>query len=120
MIAASEAVRGFGAVITEGLVLLADEKPQAAVDALSQALKLNSHLTDADRGLADAYQSLGQMDRAVERAPGKGTTQYHLGMTYARMGKKQDAVSTLKREAHPDFKLGEAEKISDGLKQIGG
>jgi tetratricopeptide (TPR) repeat protein len=58
--------------------------------------------------------------RAAERAPGNGTIQYHLGMTYARLGKKQDAVSTLKRAAQLDPKLGEAEKINDVIKQLGG
>lgn len=58
--------------------------------------------------------------RAVERAPGNGTIQYHLGMTYARLGRKQDAVSTLKRAAQLDPKLGEAEKINDVIKGLGG
>jgi len=57
---------------------------------------------------------------AVERAPNNGTIRYHLGMTYARLGKKQDAVSTLKRAAQLDPKLGEAEKINDVIKQLGG
>jgi cytochrome c-type biogenesis protein CcmH/NrfG len=41
-------------------------------------------------------------------------------MTLARLGKKQDAVSALRRAAQLDPKLGAAEKINDLIKQLGG
>ncbi|MDO8477683.1 MAG: tetratricopeptide repeat protein [Candidatus Rokubacteria bacterium] len=179
-----------------GMALIAQQKPQEAIEAFNSALKLKSDLLDAHRGLGQAYQVLNQPDRAaesyqraltlngkdvaslnnlawllsevrkkpdealplatkaeqlapmsaevldtlgwvhyrrgafpdaekallraVERAPGNGTIRFHLGMTYARLGKKQDAVSALKRAAQLDPKLGETEKISDVIKQLGG
>jgi hypothetical protein len=41
-------------------------------------------------------------------------------MTYARLGKRQDAVSTLRRAAQLDPKLGQSEKIDDLIRQLGG
>jgi cellulose synthase operon protein C len=58
--------------------------------------------------------------RAVERAPNNGTIRYHLGMTYARLGKKQDAVSALKRASQLDPKLSESERIDGVIKELGG
>jgi len=56
----------------------------------------------------------------VERAPNNGTIRYHLGMTYARLGKKQDAVSMLRRAAQLDPKLGDSERIDSVIKELGG
>jgi len=66
---------------------------------------------------ADAEKSLS---RAVERAAGNATIQYHLGMTYARLGKKADAVSVLRRASQLDPKLAESQKIADVIKELGG
>ena len=60
------------------------------------------------------------LSRAVERGGGNGTIQYHLGMTYARLGRKADAVSALRRAAQLDPKLAQSEKIEDVIKQLGG
>jgi len=65
----------------------------------------------------DAEKALA---RASEHAPNNGQIQYHLGMTYAKLGKKSDAVSTLRRAAQLDPKLSQAEKIPDLIKELGG
>ena len=66
---------------------------------------------------ADAEKSLAI---AVEKAPNNGTIRYHLGMAYARLGRKAEAVSALRRAAQLDPKLGQTEKIDDLIKQLGG
>jgi tetratricopeptide (TPR) repeat protein len=182
--------------LLRGPVLLAQRNPQGAVDAFNAALKLKPDSLDAHRGLGQAYQEMGQIDkaaesyrralainekdvtslnnlawilaelrkkpdealplaakaeqlapsspevldtlgwiqyrrgaygdaekalsRAVERAAGNGTIQYHLGMTYARLGRKADAVSALRRASQLDPKLAQTEKIEDVIKQLGG
>ena len=60
------------------------------------------------------------LSRAAERAPKSAQIQYHLGMTYAKLGKKDDAVSSLRRAAQLDPKLAQAEKIADVIKGLGG
>jgi Tfp pilus assembly protein PilF len=47
-------------------VLLGQNNPQGAVEALNAALKLKPDLIDAHRGLGQAYQQMGQIDRAEE------------------------------------------------------
>jgi tetratricopeptide (TPR) repeat protein len=183
-------------LVLKGVVLLAQNNPQGALDAFNAALKLKAGLLDAHRGLGQAYQQLGKTDqavenyrqalalndkdvaslnnlawilgeirkkpdealplaskaeqiapnsaevldtlawiqyrrgdyadaekslaRAVERATENGTIRYHLGMTYARLGRKADAVSALRRAAQLDPKLAQSEKIDDLIKQLGG
>ena len=41
-------------------------------------------------------------------------------MTYAKLGKRTDAVSSLRRAAQIDPKLAQAEKIADLIKELGG
>jgi len=185
-----------GPPFLRGVVLLGQNNPQGAVDAFNTAVKLKPDLVEAHRGLGQAYQQLGQIDRAeesyrrvlalndkdvaslnnlawilaeqrkkldealplatkadqlapaspevldtlgwiqyrqgsytdaekslaraVEKAPNNGTIRYHLGMTYARLGRKADAVSALRRAAQLDPKLAQTEKIDDLIKQLGG
>ena len=71
----------------------------------------------ANAAFPDAEKAL---IRAVERAPNNGTIRYHLGMTYARLGKKQDAVSALKRASQLDSKLSDSERINSVIKELGG
>ena len=182
--------------LLRGTVLLAQHNPQGAVDAFTAALKLKPDLLDAQRGLGQAYQELGQVDKAVEsyrraltlsdkdvaslnnlawilaehrkkpdealplatkaeqlapgspevldtlgwiqyrrgvytdaekslslaaeKAPNNATIRYHLGMAYASLGRKADAVSALRRAAQLDPKLAQSEKIDDLIKQLGG
>lgn len=179
-----------------GLVLVAQRKPQDAIEAFGQALKLKSDLAPAYAGLGQAYQQLDQNDKAVEayqravtlnakdaislnnlawillevrkkpdealplatkaqqlapdspevldtlgwvqyrrgafaeaekmllkaveRSPNTGAIQFHLGMTYARLGRRNDAVSTLRRAAQLDAKLAESERIETLVRELGG
>ena len=41
-------------------------------------------------------------------------------MTYSRLGKKTDAVSSLRRAAQLDPKLAQAERIDQLIKELGG
>jgi Flp pilus assembly protein TadD len=66
---------------------------------------------------ADAEKALA---RAAARAGSNGTIQYHLGMTYARLDRKADAVSALRRAAQLDPKLAQIERIDDVIKGLGG
>jgi len=182
--------------LLKGIVLLAQKNPQGAIESFSAALKMKPDLVDAQRGLAQAYQESGQLDKAVdayrrvlsmnekdvtslnnlawilaelrkkpdeglplamkaaelapgspeildtlgwiqyrqgaygdaeksliraaEKSAGNGTIQYHLGMTYARLGRKAEAVSALRRAAQLDPKLAQTEKIEETIKQLGG
>jgi hypothetical protein len=56
----------------------------------------------------------------VERVAGNGVIQDHLGLTYARLGKKAGAVSVLRRASQLDPKLAESQKIADVIKELGG
>jgi tetratricopeptide (TPR) repeat protein len=184
-----------GPPVLIGLVQLARSNPQGAIEAFETALKVKPNLVDAQRGLGQAYQALGEMDRAaesyrkvlaikgddvaslnnlafilldvrkrpdealplavkaeqlapkspevldtlgwihyqrgayaeaqkalaraVEFGAGNATIQYHLGMTYAKLGRKNDAVWALRRAATLDAKLAKSEKISEVLKDLG-
>ncbi len=66
---------------------------------------------------ADAEKILA---RAVARAPGNASIQFHLGMTYSRLGKKPEAVSALRRAAQLDAKLAQNEQIDRIIREIGG
>src|SRR3970040_2182501 len=55
-----------GPLVLSGIVLLAQQNHQGAIDAFNAALKLNAKLIDAHRGLGQAYQLQGQQDKAVE------------------------------------------------------
>ena len=184
------------AALLKGPVLLAQGNPKGAVEAFNAALKLKPDILEAYRGLGQAYQETGQIDKAVEsyrralainekdiaslnnlawilvdlrkkpdealplatkavqlapsnpavldtlgwiqyqqgayaeaekslssaveRAAGNATMQYHLGMTFARLGKRADAVSALRRASQLDPKLAESQKIPDVIKELGG
>jgi tetratricopeptide (TPR) repeat protein len=179
-----------------GLVLVAQEKPQDAIEAFGQALKVKPDLASAYGGLGQAYQQLNQNDKAVdayqralaingkdvvtlnnlawifsevrkkpdealplatkaqqlapespnvldtlgwvqyrrgafaeaekmllkavERSPNMAAIQFHLGMTYSKLGKRNDAISALRRAAQLDPKLAESERIQTLVKELGG
>ena len=52
--------------LLRGIALLAQSNPQGAVEAFNAALKINHDLPEAQRGLGQAYQQLGRIDRAEE------------------------------------------------------
>ena len=60
------------------------------------------------------------LTQAAERIPSSGLTQFHLGMTYAKLGRKDDAIWALRRAAKLDPKLGEREKIDQLIKELEG
>jgi tetratricopeptide (TPR) repeat protein len=185
-----------GPPLLSGLVLISQQKPQEAIEAFGQALKVKPDLAPAYGGLGQAYQQLNQNDKAVEayqralaindkdpatlnnlawifsevrkkpdealplvtkaqqlapespeildtlgwvqyrrgafaeaektllkaveRSPNTGAIQFHLGMTYSRLGKRNDAISALRRAAQLDPKLGESERIPSLVKELGG
>jgi Flp pilus assembly protein TadD len=65
-------------------------------------------------------QSYGEAEkllvRAAERAPANGLIRFHLGMVYAKLGRKIDAASELRRAAALDPKLADREKINRGAR----
>lgn len=56
--------------------------------------------------------------QAAERNPSSGPIRFHLGMTYAKLGRKTDAVSELRRAAQLDPKLADREKIDQLIKGL--
>ena len=58
------------------------------------------------------------LTRAVERAPANGMARFHLGMVYARLGRKADAMSELRRAATLDPKLADRENINQLIKAL--
>ena len=66
---------------------------------------------------AEAEKVLAQ---AVERAPGNASIHHHLGMTYYRLGKKTDALFTLRRASQLDPKLAQTENLAPLIKELGG
>ena len=64
---------------------------------------------------ADAERVLSQ---AAERAPSNAVVRFHLGMTYAKLGRTHDAVSALRRAAQLDPKLADRERIEKLIKEL--
>ena len=58
------------------------------------------------------------LTRAVERAPANGMARFHLAMVYAKLGRKVDAASELRRAAKLDPKLAERENIERLIKTL--
>jgi cytochrome c-type biogenesis protein CcmH/NrfG len=46
--------------------------------------------------------------------------QFHLGMTYAKLGRKGDAVAALRKAAQLDPKLAQTERIDSLVRELGG
>jgi Flp pilus assembly protein TadD len=67
-----------------------------------------------------AYQEASQsLAKAADLAPTIAPIQYHLGMAYARLGRKDDATLALRRALQLDPKLPEAPKIQETLRELG-
>jgi tetratricopeptide (TPR) repeat protein len=58
--------------------------------------------------------------RAAEQAPSNGLVQFHLGLTYEKLGRKTDALSALRRAAKLDPKLANREKVDQLIKGLEG
>jgi tetratricopeptide (TPR) repeat protein len=187
-----------------GWILLDQQSPESAGEAFRRAIKLKPDLLEARRGLGEASQALGQMERAaesyrqalaignddvaslnnlawilsevkkkpdealplatraaelapktgsaeklaatagtldtlgwvqyrrgayveaervlaraVELSPSNALIHFHLGMTYARLGKKAAASASLRRAADLSPDLARSERIADFLKELG-
>ncbi len=101
---------------------------------LEEALRLVSRAAELAPGHADVLDTLGwihyrraaytdaeqALARGLERAPDNGLIRYHLGLVYMRLGKKGEAVSSLRRAAQLDPRLAEKERISDLILEIDG
>ncbi|HEX9126130.1 MAG TPA: tetratricopeptide repeat protein, partial [Methylomirabilota bacterium] len=67
-------------------------------------------------------ESYGEAEKlllqAADRAPSNGLVQFHLGMTYLKLGRKNDAVSAFRRAVKLDPKLADREKIGQVIKEL--
>jgi tetratricopeptide (TPR) repeat protein len=180
--------------VLTGALLVAQQNPRGAIDAYEKALKIDANSVEAHRGLGQAYERLGQNDRAeqsyrralavkandvmslnnlawilseikkkpdealpfamkaerlaptlasvidtlgwihyrrqsypeaekfltqaAERAPSDAAVRFHLGMTYAKLGRTSDAVSALRRAGQLDPKLADRENINQLIKDL--
>jgi cellulose synthase operon protein C len=71
-------------------------------------------------GRADYVEAAKVLNLALEQAPNNAQLQYHLGRTYTKLGKKDDAVASLRRAAQLDPKLAQSQRIADLIKELGG
>jgi len=67
-------------------------------------------------------ESYGEAEKlllqAATLAPSNGLVQFHLGMTYAKLGRKDAAVSAFRRAVKLDPKLADREKIGQRIKEL--
>src|SRR6266480_1172455 len=98
-------------------------------EALSQAQRA-SELAPDDPAILDTrgfvHFQLGQYDkaepllrRAAEQLRNNAEVHYHLGMTYYRLGRKEDAGVALRRALQLDGKLPQAQEARTILKELG-
>ena len=59
------------------------------------------------------------MKKAAELGARMAPVQYHLGMTYYRLGKKDEAIASLKRSLQLDDKFPDAAEARRVLKELG-
>ncbi len=57
---------------------------------------------------------------AARLAPNSGAVHFHLGITRKRLGKRAEAIASLRRAAELSPDLAREEKISDLLREMGG
>src|SRR5262245_32451994 len=85
-----------------GLIFLADRQPDAAADALSTAIKLDSRDERARLALADARiagdnlpAARDALQETLKMYPASGRARYKLGLVYQRQGLYPDAILEL-------------------------
>jgi len=59
------------------------------------------------------------LSRAADKAPNNATLRYHLGMTYYQLGRKEDAIASLKRSLQLDEKSTDAAEARRVLRELG-
>src|SRR5438094_502464 len=103
------------------------KKPDAALPFAVRAQQLapqSASVIDTLGWIHYRRQSYAEAEKllilAAERAPSDSAVRFHLGMTYAKLGRPQDAVSALRRAAQLDPKLAERENITQAIKDLGG
>jgi len=107
---------GWSAKLTRSIVLKDGTRLVTLGDVRAFILKQPEHIQE--RG---SWQHAAElMILAAERAPSDSAVRFHLGMTYAKLGRPQDAVSALRRAAQLDPKLAERENITQAIKDLGG
>jgi len=101
------------------------EKPDEALPLAVKAGRLapqSGSVVDTLGWIHYRRQSYAEAEKlllqAVERTPSSGLARYHLGMTYAKLGRKTDAVTALRRAAQLDPKLADREKIGQLIKEL--
>jgi len=109
------------------LLLESKKQPDEALALASKAYALaprSAEVADTLGWIQYRRGAYGDAEKALAQAelsaPGNAQIKYHLGMTYAKLGKKNDAVSSLRRASQIDPKLAQAEKIADLIKELGG
>ncbi|HUG37264.1 MAG TPA: tetratricopeptide repeat protein, partial [Candidatus Limnocylindrales bacterium] len=109
--------------------LLADAKnrPDEALPFASRAVTLAPRWGDVMDTLGwvhyrrAAYPEAAKVfARAAELSPKNAVIHYHLGMAYARMGKKPEAVVSLRRALEVGRGIKPNEKVVELLKELGG
>jgi len=122
------AIKPTDAVTLNNLAWVLSEMRKTPEQALPLAVKATLLAPDS----ADMLDTLGwvqyrqgayreaerALTRAVERAPGQATAHYHLGMTYHRLGKKTEALYSLRRASQLDPALAERERLPALLRDL--
>ncbi len=96
---------------------LGDQGPSAAPRGLARSRTRSGGSTIGGAPISTRRRPSRRPSSNPPEAPRSSTTS---GMTYAKLGKKTDAVSSLRRAAQIDPKLAQSEKIADLIKELGG
>jgi Flp pilus assembly protein TadD len=100
-------------------------KPDQALPLAAKAQRLVPNaggVSDTLGWIHYRRESYGEAEKlllqAADRAPSNGLVQFHLGMTYLKLGRKNDAVSAFRRAVKLDPKLADREKIGQIIKEL--
>lgn len=87
-----------------GMIALQENKPEAAIDLIGQAIAANDRIANYHAGIAEAYGRLGQAARATEHyrkavaiEPGHWAAQHQLGGLLLDMGDANAALEAATR-----------------------
>jgi tetratricopeptide (TPR) repeat protein len=101
------------------------KKPEEALPLAVKAERLapqSGGVVDTLGWIHYKRESYGEAEKlllqAATLAPSNGLVQFHLGMTYAKLGRKDAAVSAFHRAVQLDPKLADREKIGQRIKEL--